>query len=317
VVVGGIGLPNHQNWLNKPDGGEGWASKYLGAEHTVYIVDQVNRGRSPTAPGLPQEVWTTDNLAFAFTAAHLHNVWPHSNLHSQWPGTGLLGDPIFEAYYATVTPSDPNFGLQEDRMREPMRQLAEKVDEEFILLTHSQGGFLGWVMADIVGRKRIRAIVCIEPVGPTFEESRMFGAENPKPRLWGITNTSLTFDPPVTDPKVDFKIKRDGEPPLGCLLQDDAYPIRKLKHLADIPILVVTAEASFSRHWDPCTVAFLRQAGVQVEWFKLWEHGIKGNGHMMFLEKNSDEIWKLINGWISRLGENQGGKGPDITHGEL
>jgi hypothetical protein len=35
-----------KNFLNKPDGGRSWSSRFLQAGHTVYIVDQTLRGRS-------------------------------------------------------------------------------------------------------------------------------------------------------------------------------------------------------------------------------------------------------------------------------
>ncbi len=39
------------NWLNKPDGGEGWASFFLSQGYECYIIDQTFRGRSTWFPG--------------------------------------------------------------------------------------------------------------------------------------------------------------------------------------------------------------------------------------------------------------------------
>jgi len=52
--------------------------------------------------------------------------------------------------------------------------------------------------------------------------------------------------------------------------------------------------------YDRCTVKFLKQAGVEVEWLRLEDVGIRGNGHMFFLEKNSEEIANVLEGWLSR-----------------
>lgn len=68
-----------------------------------------------------------------------------------------------------------------------------------------------------------------------------------------------------------------------------------------MPVLLVTAEASYHAVYDHCTVAFLRQAGVKVEWMKLLEKGQRGNGHMFFMEKDSREVWKLVEEWITGL----------------
>jgi uncharacterized metal-binding protein len=67
-------------------------------------------------------------------------------------------------------------------------------------------------------------------------------------------------------------------------------------------VLVVTGQASYHAPYDWATVAYLRQAGVKKTLhLVLAEHGIYGNGHMLFLEKNSDEIALLIEKWIKDL----------------
>jgi pimeloyl-ACP methyl ester carboxylesterase len=37
------------NWLNKPDGGSGWATYFLKEGYTIYIIDQTERARSPVS----------------------------------------------------------------------------------------------------------------------------------------------------------------------------------------------------------------------------------------------------------------------------
>lgn len=75
---------------------------------------------------------------------------------------------------------------------------------------------------------------------------------------------------------------------------------RKLANLAKIPILIVTGEASYHAPYDHCTARFLEQAGVPVTFMRLEEQGIYGNGHLMMLEKNSDQIIDLIEKWATR-----------------
>ncbi len=50
------------------------------------------------------------------------------------------------------------------------------------------------------------------------------------------------------------------------------------------------------------TVDFLRQAGAQVEHLRLEERGVRGNGHAMMLETNSDAVAAIIADWIVREG---------------
>lgn len=55
------------------------------------------------------------------------------------------------------------------------------------------------------------------------------------------------------------------------------------------------------QYYDRCTIKFLEQAGVNVEWLRLEDVGIRGNGHMFFLEKNSEEIAEVLERWLSRI----------------
>lgn len=64
--------------------------------------------------------------------------------------------------------------------------------------------------------------------------------------------------------------------------------------------MLVTAEASYHAVYDHCTALYLRQAGVSADHARLEAHGIRGNAHMMMLEKNNLQIAKLITDWLDR-----------------
>jgi pimeloyl-ACP methyl ester carboxylesterase len=72
-----------------------------------------------------------------------------------------------------------------------------------------------------------------------------------------------------------------------------------LINLKGIPILIVASEASYHAPYDHCTSLFLLQAGVTNKFVRLPEIGIKGNGHMMMLEKNNLEIAKFLVNWAT------------------
>ena len=44
----------------------------------------------------------------------------------------------------------------------------------------------------------------------------------------------------------------------------------------------------------------LKQAGVEVSYVKLADIGLRGNGHMMMMEKNSDAIAQVILEWLDK-----------------
>jgi hypothetical protein len=77
-------------------------------------------------------------------------------------------------------------------------------------------------------------------------------------------------------------------------------PAKQLTNLARIPELVVSGEASFQQPYVYCTVKYLKQVGVDVEFADLGKEGIRGNGHMLFMEKNNLEIAERVNRWLEK-----------------
>ena len=77
-------------------------------------------------------------------------------------------------------------------------------------------------------------------------------------------------------------------------------PVRRIAALKNIPVAIVTAEASYRATYDHCTARFLQQAGVAAVHIKLAELGIRGNGHMMMLEKNNVDIAEVIADWLNQ-----------------
>lgn len=73
---------------------------------------------------------------------------------------------------------------------------------------------------------------------------------------------------------------------------------RQLANLRTMSHVVVTGQASAHSTYDWTTVQFLRQAGVAAHRLQLEDYNIRGNGHLMFLESNSDQIASLISAWI-------------------
>jgi hypothetical protein len=47
-------------------------------------------------------------------------------------------------------------------------------------------------------------------------------------------------------------------------------------------------------------VDYLKQAGVDVSFVKLADIGLRGNGHMMMMEKNSAAIAQVIVEWLDK-----------------
>ncbi|KAM0502458.1 hypothetical protein ACHAP8_004003 [Fusarium lateritium] len=289
-----------------PDGGRGWASLFLSQGYELYVVDQTFRGRSswlPTPGGEEPIILSAEAIEAAFTNSKDHMLWPQAVNHSQWPGSGVKGDPIFDAFYASNVQFVDNSVTQQTAMQAAGATLLDKIGKPAIILGHSEGSFMPTLIAD----KRpnlTKAIVLLEAAGPPFKDEIFhFGGDNPRP--WGLWDAPITYDPPVTDPKIE--LARKVHPPRDnlsteCTLQSDEPKPRKLINLEDIPILMVNGAASYHQPYEYCTAAYYRQAGCKkLEHIELGDIGIHGNGHMLFMEKNSDEIQAVVHRWIGKI----------------
>jgi pimeloyl-ACP methyl ester carboxylesterase len=164
-----------------------------------------------------------------------------------------------------------------------------------VVLTHSQSGAFGWLIADARPRL-VKAIVAIEPAGPPFEAT-INGTG--KARVWGVTDVPIAYDPPVKDPgelAVEREAKADGPDLFVCWMQK--APARQLVNLKNIPVMVMAAEASYHQVYDHCTAKYLSQAGVKTEYIRLQDRGIRGNGHMVMIEKNNLDIAHVVDEWV-------------------
>ncbi|KAI1116489.1 Alpha/Beta hydrolase protein [Nemania sp. NC0429] len=296
------------DWLTKPDGGPGWASYFLSQGFECYLVDLPFRGRSPWHPDDGKLVTVSARMVQKlFAAGREYGDWPKAKLHTQWPGTGAVGDPFFDQFFASTLQMLADVTKQESAAQAACAALLDRIGKPAIVLGHSSGGSTPWVLADI-RPKLVRSIIALEPTGPPFLRKVLKpGAADsqyaPGTR-YGVANAPLTYDPPLTDPDTDLvraKIKAPSADLIDCLIQAPSPPPRQLIRLKGIPAVVVTAQASYHAQYDWATVEYLKQAGVRAEHLKLEDRGVLGNGHMMYMEKNSDQVAAEIIKWIDRV----------------
>jgi pimeloyl-ACP methyl ester carboxylesterase len=309
-------------WWTTSDGRPGWAQYFLRRGYAVYVVDQVARGRSPYSPEVYGEM-SAQPLGYVvqkFTAQEKEKLWPQAALHTQWPGTGEPGDPTFDQYWASNIPGMENRVMQAQMNIDALAALLDKIGPS-IILVHSQSGAYAWPLAQM-RPALVKAIVAAEPSGPpvhdvvvksiqrfdvawegaTKQTEDDYYRDNPGVKRYGLGNTPLEYAPVVTaDSPLDFVQQEKPERPdlSRCWLQKD--PARKLPLVGERPVMLLEAEASFYAGYNHCNVAYLRQAGVPVEFIKLADVGIKGNGHMMMMEKNSDDIARVIADWLDKV----------------
>jgi pimeloyl-ACP methyl ester carboxylesterase len=302
VMVHG-GTMSGTNYTGTPDGREGWAQHFVRAGYAVYVVDQVGRGRSPHFPDIYGPAESTDmaNSQTRYVAQETFKLWPQAHRHTQWPGTGTQDDPAVRQLVASQIPSIKSFHRQQELNVAALVALIDRIGPA-ILLVHSQAGAFVWPVAD-QRPGGVKAILAIEPNGPPFHAVQFIGAphwfaDGGVGLAWGVSDVALTYDPPVRDAsELRFvqQAKADAPDLVRCFEQE--APARRLPNLREIPVLVVTADASYHAPYDHCTVKYLEQAGVKPTWLKLADHGIRGNSHVMMMEKNSRAIASLVIAW--------------------
>lgn len=199
-----------------------------------------------------------------------------------------------------------------------------------ILIGEGAGGNATWLAAD-VEPDLIAGAIAVEPVGPPFgtacpREANPYHRYNPfiqrqeGTRIYGLADIPITydppahahegFDPPAKDPLDLIKVIAPNNKS-ECFMQrtpdstaeytrKPGNKVRQLINIKKVPCFVVTAQASSHAIYDWAVVAFMMQAGVETDWTRLEDEGIKGNGHLMFLETNSDEIAQVLLNWILR-----------------
>lgn len=308
------GVPAGNVWLNTPDNRKGWASMFLDEGYLVYIVDITANGRSG------QNDLTTYPLKLSstvtiheddYTAPELIDPYPQSLGHDQWPGNGTMGDAVFDAFFAAATPMTSNTTALELSMRSSGCELLSLIGVQAYIVSHSAGATYATLLSDECPA-RIRATINLEPGNTPFQSlvgnSTVPAVGRSSSRPWGLTNTQITYDPPVvnvTDPASEILTVQVGVDMAGyrsCFMQDVVDNLllngtaRRLTQISKVPYVMFTANNSPHITYDHCMYSFLRQAGVEdVTWVKFGEDkNITGNAHFFYLEENNAELFQVV-----------------------
>ena len=334
---GGQGL----DWMGTPDGRPGWFQILANEGYRVYVVDRPGHGRSPQHADLhgaiPARPGTMEGLQgqFIFPAGGANAPDPYRRLHTQWPGEGVPGAADVAQFIASqggsyvVNPPAPGAGpgagqgaaagraggpagppvaanlvpagqpnVAHAAWREAGADLLDKIGPA-IIFTHSAGGSFGLLVAE-ARPNLVKAAVMIEGGGSGFAGGNRYG----------MSTIPVTWDPPVADVS-EIKTRWVADAEIdggGYFLQEE--PARKLPNLRNVAVLTVTSHAGQASPGNPGAPAFLKQAGVRVaEEYRLINSGIRGNSHMMMVEKNHREVLQPILTWLDK---NVTGSAPAI-----
>jgi pimeloyl-ACP methyl ester carboxylesterase len=271
ILVHGGGFQGSE-WFDTPDGRAGWAQRLVEAGYAVLVVDRPGHGRSPF------HIDTIGPMGPPFSYENgRHIYFPAEALpaHTQWP-FAANDDAAIDDFIAGYGPLPADLAASQEMDADRIARLLDRIGPS-ILLTHSASGPSGWLAAD---RRpgQVIAIVAVEPMGPPFADIPNIG-----PLRWGLTAAPLTFDPPRGS------CEEVRNTPLAAL---------RVPALANLPILVLTAEASIFAAASTPIVEHLIAAGAAANLLHLPDHGIYGNGHGLIYELNSDDALQPVINWL-------------------
>ncbi|KOS21504.1 hypothetical protein ESCO_005126 [Escovopsis weberi] len=209
--------------------------------------------------------------------------WERAGLHDKWPGKAE----------------------RESLAQDGLRALLHRSGKA-LLVGVGAGAVAAWLVAD-VEPDLVAGVVAIDPSGPpcglahSVPDARGIREYSPfirrayGLRRYSVTDIPMTFYPPL---RPGDGLERELAPPhagdtrigRGGGGGGRARSVRKLVNLQKMRHAVVTSHAGPHTSYDWATVYFLRDAGLDVSWLRLEDLGILGNGHLMFLETNSDQV---------------------------
>ncbi len=296
VMIHG-GSQTGTNFTGTPDGREGWAQYFVRRGHAVYVVDQVARGRSAhfsQSQGRSPKA-TSKRTEQRFVAPERFNLWPQAKLHTQWPGGGKPGDPVFDAFYASQFPSLSSFPKQQEINRDAGIALLDKIGPAVLLIAfavrHLHLADRRRAAESGQGDHRGRAERAAGATRPNSRARRNGSPTWARRRARGSARCrSPTIRRSRTAKSSPSCARTSPTRPISCAAGSRRSRRASCRISPAFRSLIVVSEASYHAAYDHCTANYLTQAGVRNTMIRLGDVGIRGNGHMMMLEKNCDDI---------------------------
>ena len=254
------------DWLETPDGRDGWVDYFVADGWDVYVVDRPGHGRSQSNPSCRDGKVGVANTAIISRLSHSDpSVWPG--------GEPTLTNKAVVGWTASSTTA-PYCG--DAVAAKTISALLDQIGPA-ILIAHSAGGGSTFRVPDL-NPKNVVGIVAFEaaganPVAPGFGNS---------PGL--ITNWKTAPALPKDFAPVDHG---------GCQMQGE--PASKLVNYANVKIVLVASELGLSSlDALKCQSSVWQQAGVDASYVYLPDRGLKGGGHFAMAQLDNAKYAKVF-----------------------
>ncbi|MCM1720855.1 alpha/beta hydrolase [Bacteroides ovatus] len=254
-------------WQMTPDGREGFQTLMLRRGFGTYVADMPGRGRAGRTTAETKLEPKADEQ-FWFDIFRI-GEWPAFNKGVQFP----TDSASLEQFFRQMTPDLSRHDMKTDLTT--LDALFGRIGEG-IIVTHSAGGFPGWLAA--IENPNIRGIVSYEPGTYVFPEG-----EVPEP-MPGLTGTLKGVSVPMDDFMKLTKI------PI-VLYFGDYIPEEVTDKLGGENWRV---RLQMGRKF----VEAINRHGGNATLVELPKMGIRGNTHFMMSDLNNIEIADLLTEWL-------------------
>ena len=263
-----------KTWETTPDGRDGFQNIFLERGYSTYLVDQPRRGKAGQST-IPAQLSADTYDQFWF------NNFRVGNYPEYFEGVQFARSPkALDQYFRQMTPNTGDFDAQV--VSDAMAAVFEEVGDG-VLITHSQGGGIGWLTA--IKSDKVKAIASYEPgSGFVFPEGEV-------PEVLKTTH------------------------PMGDL-SASAVPLADFMKLTKIPIIIYYGDnisREFSDEWNKdgwrvrlemakLWAQAVNRYGGNVKVIYLPDIGIHGNTHFPFSDLNNVQIADLLESWLKEKG---------------
>lgn len=265
-------MQSSKTWQTTPDGREGFQNIFLRRGFPVYLMDQPRRGTAGRST-LPATLTPMPDDQTWFDTFRI-GVWP-----DYYPGVQFSRAPeTLNQYFRQITPDTGPFDLGVSSSA--VAALCDKKGPA-ILVSHSQGGGVGWFTA--IKSSKVRAIVSYEP-GSNFPFPH---GEVPAPMP-----SSVGLFEAVGVPMSDF-IKLTKMPIViyyGDYIPRQPTPIRGQDNWRVRLAMAELWAQAVNRHGGDVTVVDLPAIGI------------RGNTHFPFSDLNNIQIADEMSRFLSLKG---------------
>jgi pimeloyl-ACP methyl ester carboxylesterase len=254
------------DWLETPDGRDGWVDYFVADGWDVYVVDRPGHGRSQSNASCGNGMLRTGNSAIiSRLSTSAPSVWPG--------GEPTPTNPAVVGWTASSTTA-PYCG--DALAAEKISALLDEIGPA-VLLAHSAGGGSTFRVPDL-NRDEVVGVIGFEAAGSN-------------PTAPGFNNSPALITTWATEPRLAANFAAVDKN--GCSMQGDR-PSR-LVNYADLPIVLVATEmGTSSMAAIDCAAAVWQQAGAKASAVYLPDRGLKGGGHFAMAQLDNAEYAKVF-----------------------